>query len=92
MEKKLVKIWKQNIFREYHDIYLRSDVLLLANVFESFRKMCLKISAPGLAWQAALKKTEVELELLKDINMLSNGECVMQFFIMQKLTTTHERL
>ena len=64
---------------EYHDLYLRSDVLLLADVFESFRKMCLKVheldpakffSAPWLAWQAALKKTRVELELLTDINML----------------------
>ena len=51
---------------EYHDLYLESDVSLLADVFENFRKMCLKIyqldpakflSAPGLAWQAALKKT-----------------------------------
>ena len=64
---------------EYHDLYLRSDVLLLANVFESFRKMRLKVheldpakffSAPWLAWQAALKKTRVELELLTDVNML----------------------
>ena len=48
-------------------------------VFENFRKMCLKIyhsdpvkfpSAPGLAWQAALKKAEVKLELLTDIVML----------------------
>ena len=45
----------------YHDLYVQSDTLLLADVFESFRKMCLKIykldpakflSAPGLAWQA----------------------------------------
>ena len=51
----------------------------MADVFENFRKMCLKIyqldpvkffSAPGLAWQAALKKTEVKLELLTDIDML----------------------
>ena len=59
-------------------MYLKSDILLLADVFENFRKMCLKIyeldsvkffSAPGLAWQAALK-TEVKLELLANIDML----------------------
>ena len=64
---------------EYHDLYLKSDTLLLADVFENFRKMCLKIhqsdpvkflSSPGLAWQAALKKTKVKLELLTDIDML----------------------
>ena len=65
---------------EYHDLYLKSDVLLLADVFENFRKMCLKIfeldlvkfvSAPGLAWQAALKKTEEKkIELLAGVDML----------------------
>ena len=64
---------------EHHDLYLKSDGLLLANVFKNFRKICLKIyhldpvkflSVPGLAWQAALKKTEVKLELLTDIDML----------------------
>ena len=64
---------------EYHDLYLKNDTLLLAGIFENFRKMCLKIchldpakflSAPGLAWKAALKKTEVKLELLTDIDML----------------------
>ena len=64
---------------EYHDLYIRSDVLPVVDVFENFRKMCIKIyeldptkflSAPGLAWQAALKKRGVELELLTDIDML----------------------
>ena len=57
----------------------QSDTLLLADVFENFRNMCLEIyeldpvyfvSAPGLAWQACLKKTGVKLELLTDYDML----------------------
>ena len=64
---------------DYHDLYVQSDTLLLADVFENFRNMCIKVyeldlahflSAPGLAWQACLKKTEVELELLTDVEML----------------------
>ena len=55
-----------------HDLYLKSDPLLLFHVFDNFRKMCLEIyqlnpvkflSTTGLAWEAALKKTEVKLEL-----------------------------
>ena len=64
---------------DYHDLYVQSDTLLLADVFENFRNKCIEIyeldpahflSAPGLAWQACLKKTGVELELLTDIDML----------------------
>ena len=64
---------------EYHDLYVQCDTLLLADVFENFRDKCIEIyeldpahflSAPGLAWQACLKKTKVELELLTDIDML----------------------
>ena len=60
-------------------MYLKSDTLLLADVFENFRKMCLKIyeldpvkflSAPGLSLQAAFKRTEVKLGLLTGIDML----------------------
>ena len=56
-------------------MYLQSNTLLLADVFENFRNMCLEIyeldpakflSAPGLAWQAALKKTKVKLDLLTE--------------------------
>ena len=64
---------------EYHDLYVQSDPSVLADVLENFRNMCLEIyeldpakflSAPGLAWQAALKKTKVKLDLLTDIDML----------------------
>ena len=60
-------------------MYVQNDTLLLADVFENFRNICLKIykldlakflSAPGLAWQAALKKTKVKLDLLINISML----------------------
>ena len=62
----------------YHDLYVQSDTLLLANVFENFRNKCIEIyelvpahflSAPGLAWQTCLKKTEVKLESLNNIGM-----------------------
>ena len=64
---------------DYHDLHVQSDTLLLADVFENFRNMCIKVyeldpahflSAPGLAWQACLKKTEVKLELLTDVDIL----------------------
>ena len=59
-------------------MYEQSDTLLLADVFENFRNTCIKVyeldpahflSAPGLAWQACLKKTNIKLELLKDVDM-----------------------
>ena len=75
------KVWdvfEINNLGEYHDLYVQSDTLLLADVFEKFRDKCTEIyeldpahflSAPGLAWQACLKKTGVKLELLTDIDM-----------------------
>ena len=59
-------------------MYVKSNTLLLVDVFENFRKKCIEIyeldparflSAPGLAWQACIKKTGVKLELLTDIDM-----------------------
>ena len=73
----LKKYWKY--LGEYHDLNVQSDTLLLVDVFENFRDKCIEIygldpahflSAPGLAWQACLKKTGVKLELLTDIDML----------------------
>ena len=68
-----------NNLGDYHDLYVRSDTLLLADIFENFRNAYLNnyeldpahfISLPGLAWQACLKKTNVELELINDYDML----------------------
>ena len=75
-------VWEEfkiKSMRGYHDLYLESDVLLLADVFENFRNVCLKnykldpawyFTSPGIAWDAALKMTGVELELLTDPDML----------------------
>ena len=76
------KVWE--VFRiknlgEYHDLYVQSNTLLLADVFENFRDKFNElyeldpvyfVFAPGLAWQACLKKTKVKLELLTDYDKL----------------------
>ena len=63
---------------EYHDLYLQSDILLLADVFENFRRTCLEyykldpchyFTSPGLSWDAMLKMTSIKLELIVDIDM-----------------------
>ena len=76
------KVWREFGIKnmgEYHDLYLLTDVILLANVFESFRDVCINnygldpanfYTARGLAWKACLKKTGIRLELLQDIDML----------------------
>ena len=73
------KTWKMKTFKEYLELYNISDVLLLADVFENFRDICLKnygldpvyyYTAPGLAWDAMLKMTGINLELLSNIDML----------------------
>ena len=81
--KKIFKEFKMNNLSDYHDLYVQSDTLLLADIFENFRNECFEIyeldrahflSAPGLAWLACLNKAEVRLELLTDIDMLSMVE------------------
>ena len=74
-------VWKTFSLKnmgEYHDLYLTSDILLLADVFENFRKTCLEyykldpchyFTSPGLAWDAMLNMTKIKLELLTDVDM-----------------------
>ena len=75
----IFKRFKLKNLGEYYDLYVQSDTLLIADVFENFRNTCLKVyeldpahflSLPGLAWQACLKKTSIKLELLTDYDML----------------------
>ena len=76
------KVWDTfncKTIRDYHDLYLKTDVLLLADVFEKFRKTCMEhyqldpahfFTSPGLAWEACLRETGQELQLLTDYDML----------------------
>ena len=77
-----INVWNTfdcKTIRDYHNLYLKTDVLLLADVFENFRKTCLKhykldpahyYTSPGLAWDACLKETGQHLELLHDYGKL----------------------
>ena len=74
------KRFKLKNLGEHHDLFVQSDTLLLADVIENFRNMCIEVyeldpahflSLPELAWQACLKKTNIKLELLTDYDMLS---------------------
>ena len=75
------KVWDHfgmKTLRDYHDLYLETDVLLLADVFENFRRTCMEsygldpahyMSAPSLSWDAFLKKSGEEIELVSDMDM-----------------------
>ena len=77
--KRVVKSLNNENLGDYHDLYVQSDTLLLLDVFENYRNKYIEIyevdpvhflSAPGLAWQACLKKTEVKIQLLTNVDML----------------------
>ena len=69
-----IKVWgtfNSQTMGDYHDLYLKSDILLLADVFENFRSTCLQyhkldpfhyVTSPGLSWDAMLKMTDIKLE------------------------------
>ena len=75
------EVWNAFKFQnlgQYHDLYLKTDALLLADVFENFRETCLNyyrldpchyMTSPGLAWDAMLKMTKINLELISDTDM-----------------------
>ena len=63
---------------DYHDLYLTTDALILADIFEAFRDTCMSnygldpahsFTSPGLAWHAALKMSDVQLDLFTDIDI-----------------------
>ena len=101
--KRVCKDFEIKNLGEYHDLCVQSDTLLLADVFENLKNMCIKmyehdpakfLSADGLPWQAALKKTKVRLDLLTDTDMSlivekdrKEEEYVIIFIDMQKLIT-----
>ena len=72
------KIFKINALGEYHNLYLKTDLLLLCDIFGKFIKACLEyysldpshyFSCPGLSWDAMLKMTEIKLKLISNIDM-----------------------
>ena len=83
----------------YHDIYLQLDVLLLADLFETFRRTCLEFykldplhyyTTPGLAWDAALRMSRVDFELITDENMYNFIENSIRGGI-STISTRHDR-
>ena len=75
------EVWRSfdcQTFKDYADLYLKTDVLLLADIFENFRDICITtywldpahyVSAPQLSWDAMLLRTQVELDLISDPEM-----------------------
>ena len=85
--KKVFKTFNNKNLGDYHDFYVQSDTLLLADVFQNYRNKCIEIyeldlpnflSAPGLVWQACLKKTGIKSELLTNVDMLLMVEKVIR--------------
>ena len=100
---KVFEEFKLKNLGEYHDLYVQSDTLLLADVFENFRNKCTEIyeldpahflSTPRLAWPACVKKTKEKLELITELicywwfKKKLEVQYVMQYIGMQKQITS----
>ena len=95
------RVWEEFGIRDlgdYHDLYLRTDVVLLANVYEAFRDTCLRhyklnpahfYTSPGLAWKACLKCTGIKLELLTDPDMLLMFEQGSEVELLKQFINTY---
>ena len=75
---KVFEEFKLKNLGEHYDLYVQSDTLLLEDIFQNFRNKCIEIfeldpagflSAPGLVWQASLKRRRVKLKLLTNNDM-----------------------
>ena len=94
------KVFKITNLGEYHDLYVQSDTLLLANVFENFRGGCINtykldpahfLSAPWLVWHACLIKAGVKLELFTDNDIPAGIRCLWEISIRSPLRETSQR-
>ena len=101
--KRVFKSFEMKHYGEYHDLFVQSDTLLLADVFENFRNLFLEIheldsarflTAPGLALQAVLKKTKIKINLLTDTDMLlmvEKGIRVGIFYVIYQYAKTNNK-
>lgn len=75
---KIYSLFNCNSLKDYMELYVKSDAVLLCDIFEHFRQLCLQyyeldpchyVSLPGFTWDAMLKMTDVKLELITDVDM-----------------------
>ena len=98
------RVWEEfgiHNLGDYHNLYLRTDVVLLTNVYEAFRDTCLRhykrdpahfYTSPGLAWKACLKCTGIKLELLTDPDMLLMFERGSEVELLKRFVNTHRQI
>ena len=101
--KKVWKTFKIKTMGEYHNLYLGSDVLLLTDVFENFRKTCMQyykldpchyFTSLDLSWDAKLKMTNIKLELMTDVDMfqfIEKGMCGGVFYIANRYRNANNK-